>query len=76
MEQEIKRVLDCFLVLRPAAIGIDRLFPFHEMHQLFVAPAQVLVPHHRIVDTAQIRRDSKARDPCAGQWPIHTVQVG
>jgi hypothetical protein len=47
MEQEIKRVPDCFLVLRPAAIGIDRVLPFHEMHQLFAALAQVLVPHYR-----------------------------
>src|SRR6266851_9363997 len=47
VQQVVQRVLDRFLRLCGRAEEIDLEFAFHEMHQLFVALAQMLVSDER-----------------------------
>src|SRR5712691_8544060 len=60
VQEVAERILDVMLRFRGRAIEIELELAFHEMHQLFVALAQMLVPHQGIVDHLQRGHDAEA----------------
>src|SRR6516162_8675329 len=60
VQQVAQRLLDRPLCLRSSTQKVDLELAFHEMHQLFVALAQMLVPDERILDPVEIGHDADA----------------
>src|SRR6516162_6469883 len=75
VQQVVQRLLDRLLRLGCPAQKIDLELAFHEVHQLLIALAQMLVPDERIVDPVEIGHDADAGIGLlviilcrAGQW--------
>src|SRR5271169_6134378 len=60
VQQVAQRLLDRLLRLRSRAQKVDLELAFHEVHQLLIALAQMLVPDERIVDPVEIGHDANA----------------
>src|SRR5262244_3330372 len=60
LKQEIKNFFDGLLIFGRERVGIDLIFAFHKMHQLFGLLASHLMPDQRIVHDAQGRGDAEA----------------
>src|SRR6516162_1228804 len=60
MQEVAQRVLDRLLRFRCRAEKIDLELAFHEVHQLFVALAQMLVSDERVINPIEIGHDTDA----------------
>src|SRR5262245_33992606 len=60
LKKEIKNFFDGLLIFGRERVGIDLIFAFHEMHQLFGLLAAQLMPDQGIVDDAEGRGDAEA----------------
>ena len=60
-QQKIKNLLNRLLIFRRERVGVDLVFSFHEMHELFGFLTVQLVPHQIIIDDAQRRSDAETR---------------
>src|SRR5499426_855501 len=59
LKKEIENFFDGLLIFGRECVGIDLIFAFHEMHQLFGLLAAHLVPDQSIVDDAEGRGDAE-----------------
>jgi len=55
-QQKIKNLLNRLLIFRRERVGVDLVFSFHEMHELFGFLTVQLVPHQIIIDDAPSQR--------------------
>src|SRR5262245_25939112 len=60
LKEEVENFFDGLLIFGRERVGIDLIFAFHKMHQLFGLLAAHLVPDQRIVDNAEGRGDAEA----------------